>query len=173
MAYSEADRVTWKTLKAKVRPGAVTEAANLVLRTLGVSGPGVDVYGIASQLGVKVNEVEDPGWSGAIRSEGELAEIWLCQTDFDVRKRFTLAHELGHLLLHPEGRMFRDISFAGDKKESEANQFAADLLMPLWVLDSYASEPGVGLAELASMFKVSTNALSIQLARIGGARILW
>lgn len=53
-------------------------------------------------------------------------------------QRFTLAHELGHWLLHPEEVKFRDspitaldaVSLTHDPAEREANAFAAELLMP-------------------------------------------
>lgn len=43
------------------------------------------------------------------------------------RKRFTLAHEVGHILLHNENNF--PISMHRDK-EDEANQFASEFLMP-------------------------------------------
>ena len=57
------------------------------------------------------------------------------------RQRFTIAHELGHLLLHGEEEFHIDekrplalrdatSSQATDSREIEANQFAAELLMP-------------------------------------------
>ena len=60
------------------------------------------------------------------------------------RRRFTVAHELGHLILHRKalaGRvhvdrrfpvLMRDSAAASglDPREIEANQFAAELLMP-------------------------------------------
>lgn len=46
------------------------------------------------------------------------------------RKRFTIAHELGHLLMHDE-RNFVISDFKTEKmKEAEANQFASEFLMP-------------------------------------------
>ncbi len=57
------------------------------------------------------------------------------------RQRFTIAHELGHYILHrkkfhidteiEEGAvMFRDDSLGNSPQEVEANSFAANLLMP-------------------------------------------
>ena len=44
------------------------------------------------------------------------------------RKRFTLAHELGHLVMHT--RIVESEVISDDDKESQANQFAAEFLMP-------------------------------------------
>jgi Zn-dependent peptidase ImmA (M78 family) len=51
-------------------------------------------------------------------------------------KRFTLAHELGHLLLHPDLESLREAPSIGDRryrkplKEREADLFAAEFQMP-------------------------------------------
>ena len=53
------------------------------------------------------------------------------------RQRFSIAHELGHILLHSPGDATvynREISPNDDPKESEANIFASRLLAPLCVL---------------------------------------
>ena len=57
------------------------------------------------------------------------------------RQRFSIAHEIGHLVLHDKKELFIDkvvrvnfrdakSSMAIDHNEIEANQFAAELLMP-------------------------------------------
>lgn len=56
--------------------------------------------------------------------------------EFSQRKRYVLAHELGHMLLHPDKEASftdDDTTIEGYKKgpqEKEANDFAAELLMP-------------------------------------------
>lgn len=53
-----------------------------------------------------------------------------------VRQRFTIAHEIGHILLGHEGVSFRDPNYQMYNdlimraKEANANSFAAELLMP-------------------------------------------
>lgn len=59
------------------------------------------------------------------------------------RRRFTLAHEIGHWILHPEQECFRDSAISklnhSDPKrpliEREADKFAAELLMPFKTVD--------------------------------------
>lgn len=51
---------------------------------------------------------------------------------------FTLFHEIGHLLLHPEGEVFvdeLDIGNDASHLEQEANNFAAETLLPLGTSD--------------------------------------
>lgn len=111
--------------------------------------------------------------------------------DAPVRQRFTIAHELGHLLIHKyptphaDGRYqvrFRnERSATGSvREEIEANQFAAELLMPekeirrlairlqLDVLDQSRDKEAVKkLTSAASKFQVSVQALSFRIANLG------
>ena len=106
------------------------------------------------------------------------------------RRRFTVAHELGHLLLHQYATphadggqrvRFRDgaSSLGTDRDEVEANQFAAELLMPAALLiprleaiglDSWNGAPPESLTEalrnLAAECRVSEQALLIRVANL-------
>ncbi len=101
-----------------------------VLAYLGMRVPPIDPWEIARLLEVEVREVEHPGWSGAMQSDATNAVAWLDIGEDRLLRRFTLAHELGHLMLHATGMLFRDISFDGSREEIEANMFARRLLMP-------------------------------------------
>lgn len=104
------------------------------------------------------------------------------------RQRFTIAHELGHLLLH-KGRpltvdqavlrvdMRNDVSsMATDIQEIQANTFAATLLMPEeMVLNSATTlvrkDGSITrddlIAKLARTFNVSVEAMSYRLINLG------
>ena len=164
----------WRALRSVIgKTDKSHHVATRVLRTFGVTKAPVDVRSIAKQMGVEVRETPEPGWSGAIQSSETTAVCWLNSTEAEVRKRFTLAHELGHLLLHPLGMEFRDVTFAGSSRESEANRFAADLLIPLWMLDAYAPSMSGNVESLARAFSVSTHAMQIQLDKLNGHQIHW
>jgi Zn-dependent peptidase ImmA (M78 family) len=100
------------------------------------------------------------------------------------RQRFTIAHELGHLILHkdetlhvderaPIGFRNEESSLATKDVEIEANQFAAELLMPADLLakeiesisDDLEAEAAV--SELADRFQVSEQAMTLRLTRLG------
>lgn len=57
-------------------------------------------------------------------------EILINITDPIQRQRFTKAHEIGHAVLHKEFSNREEYTTVFDLKEREANQFAAELLMP-------------------------------------------
>lgn len=84
------------------------------------------------------------------------------------RQRFTVAHELGHALLHNEGVHERsDVRLTSYRKhEVEANKFAAALLMPSDHV-SVAVDLGKNLEELAELFGVSQTAMRIRLETLG------
>jgi Zn-dependent peptidase ImmA (M78 family) len=100
------------------------------------------------------------------------------------RQRFTLAHELGHIILHrseleravhvDRGSLRRDgLAAAGvDRKEIEANAFAAELLMPQAMvtealagraLDLEDDDAVAELTKLAKRFRVSEAAMRFRL----------
>ncbi|AZF93610.1 LamD-like [Gordonia phage Eyes] len=76
------------------------------------------------------------------------------------RKRLTLAHELGHLVLHTE--------FVDDDIEDQANEFAAELLMPEHVIapDLVNLTPAKLLA-LKAVWGVSMQAIFERAYRMG------
>jgi Zn-dependent peptidase ImmA (M78 family) len=102
-----------------------------------------------------------------------------------VRQNFTMAHELGHLVLHDQEQLhvdrdFRirlrdDVSSQGtDEAEREANFFAASILMPKRFLeDDLQNEDYVDLfgdsflPEIARTYGVSTQALVNRLKNLG------
>lgn len=53
--------------------------------------------------------------------------IWINRNMPNDRKRFSLAHELGHLVMHLRSE---DLDKAEDDKEREANEFASEFLLP-------------------------------------------
>jgi len=100
------------------------------------------------------------------------------------RRRFTLAHELAHALIHEGQEVHYDKDFRVDFRsgmsslgvdivEVEANFFAAAILMPWRFLEA---DPLVGnldlekgdegVANLAARYKVSPHAMSIRLGNL-------
>ena len=102
----------------------------------------------------------------------------------ETRQRFTIAHELGHMLLHKDEQFhvdesasirFRDEEsrLATKSEEIEANQFAAELLMPAsFMADEIEGlpkgiDPEDAIPILAERFQVSEQALTLRLSRLG------
>ena len=140
----------------------------------------VDPVVIANRLGIRVSNAvfSDSSLSGMIAQRGDKKLLLVNSNDSAERKRFTIAHELGHSILHldTEGEfvdsatdLFRtEISPNGKThlQEVEANAFAAALLMDaelvkkLW--DNCKS-----LDQMAKAFMVSESAMGIRLNTLG------
>lgn len=89
------------------------------------------------------------------------------------RKKFTVAHEIGHFFLHtkkgePYVAARRDKNNFFNKEEEEANKFASHLLMPnSFVEEAFFNYRPLTLKNLASLFKVSEKAMSKKLDELG------
>lgn len=88
------------------------------------------------------------------------------------RQRFTLAHELGHYILHKEKNTeFQDSTFFRsnnmDSLEYMANDFAAALLMPDDKVVEFIKLGNRNLGELASKFGVSVAAMKYKVEKLG------
>lgn len=159
--------------------------ASDLLSGAGVKGAPVNVEKIATLLNATVcYEPLDDKISGLLTHTEEGAPVIGINARHAVaRQRFSIAHELGHLALHNEpfhvdGKSAIALrspksSTGTDEKEIEANQFAAELLMPAEVLfrdirklpDNMDVEAAIN--KLASKYKVSVQAMTIRLTSLG------
>lgn len=155
-----------------------------------------DIDKLASDLGAQVvyKDLED-SVSGFLFIKGTRKIIVVNKNHPENRKRFTLAHELGHLCLHAEGStedLFMDkkqvynrniASGSGmNPQEIEANRFAAALLMPKHLILTALEEErhfledcggeNDSLGTLARKFQVSEQALSNRLSSLLRAKSL-
>lgn len=163
----------WRTLRDERKPtDKPHHVANMVLRACSITRPPVNVYAIAQKLGVNVVK-RSVGFAGQVEPFENPPRITVNADDAITRQRFTVAHEIGHLMLHDpqkSEKYMRDSTFArrGDRIEEEANEFAASLLIPLWMLEPIAAYSSPAPRELANFFQVSQNALVLQLRKIAG-----
>lgn len=85
------------------------------------------------------------------------------------RQRFSLAHELKHVLDHPRIKAFGGPKTPTERRRTEqlCDYFAACLLMPrAWVKSAFYS--GVqDVVELADLFQVSPPAMQVRLTQLG------
>lgn len=158
-----------KAIRIELKPGSTH--ARLLLERLQLKGV-PDVYQIASELRLKVKEEELEACEGLlVRARGIPRGIIAIKRDIrsDGRKRFTVAHEIGHYVLpgHDEGGSIcgiRDIEGwkdRSDSKEREADDFAAELLIPTVVVKARLahSTPSLRLIEtIANECKTSLSA---------------
>lgn len=110
--------------------------------------------------------------SGMLYINGDNKIIMASVKDNKQRRNFTTAHELGHYFLHG-GREETDkifVSFRGDSnpRETEANRFAAELLLPDdKVEEEYKLAMFPTASYFAEKFDVSKQAMTIKLEQMG------
>jgi IrrE N-terminal-like domain len=143
----------------------VQRFASDVAKKLGFS-PGDNVEQLIERLGGRVakSDWESARETGSITVRGPRDfQISLSPLSGDRRSRFTIAHELGHYILHARaGKKPLYIRRDGSGPvEWEANWFAAGFLMPEDVFRTRVAE-GFGDAELAEHFGVSKEAVQIR-----------
>jgi Zn-dependent peptidase ImmA (M78 family) len=152
----------------------------------GVAGPPVEVERIAQGLGAQVIYENFKGEvSGLLLRRGNSIVIGVHKTQPHTRRRFTIAHEIGHLVMHSGALepVHVDRGFdmhlrspasstAEDVAEIEANAFAASLLMPReMVMDDVDGQmldfedPRL-VRRLAERYEVSTQAMTFRLINL-------
>lgn len=168
-----------------IRRNKSEAAANQLLKESDITRPPVRVEMIARQIGATIHyEPFEGDISGMVYRNKNRVIIGVNSLHHANRQRFTIAHEIGHVLLHKGTELFVDRTYrvnmrnsvssqAIDKDEIEANRFAAALLMPEHMLVEdlkgkeidFESEDDV--AKLAEKYEVSLKAMTIRLSNIG------
>lgn len=157
------------------------------------NGPPVDIIELAEKLGMEVvpsYDLDDriSGHLEVFRQPEKLNDryvITVNATQAWVRQRFTIAHEIGHFLLHSDllgdgvedNRAYRKVtdptedkfknSKINDAHETEANQMAAKLLMPEDMIRKYWVELGRDIDQMVKLFVVSKRSMEIRLSNLG------
>jgi len=152
----------------------------------------INVEAVAKELGIDVKyEPFDEELSGILVKENNHTVIGVNSSHATTRQRFTIAHEIGHYVLKHDGKLFVDktlrnqavvirrdgkSSLGIDAFEVQANQFAAELLMPRTLLAAQVAKrlgkksklsSSELISELARVFLVSTQAMEYRLANLG------
>lgn len=131
---------------------------------------------VEAELGLPVVVAELPEEIAGACWRGDRGEalLWVNGTQAVVRRRFTLAHELGHVRCgHDHGlpvETFETLSGAStDSREVQANAFAAQLLMPAAGVERMvAGEPTLeDVVGIAARYGVSSIAAVYRLNTLG------
>ena len=141
---------------------AKDEALGLI-KKLAYMEPPVNPIDIANAIGMKVHFVTFSGLDNVSGFYDALENsIYVNENESPVRQTFTIAHEIGHKVLHEEWAKSTEYKVllreslelpSKDPREQEANSFAANLLVPRFMLDKYKDFATV--AELSNLFMVS------------------
>lgn len=169
---------------------AIEERAEKLLIDSGNFSFPTNAITCAKFLEISVDAIDlDENISGFLAIKGKSAQVGYNQSHSKQRQRFTIAHEIGHYILHAQSEplfidqnvvgkslfLYRDDSSSSGEftKEREANSFAAALLMPKQLIQQEiiksANKDNLTklITELAKKFEVSNHAMSIRLSRLG------
>ncbi len=139
------------------------------------SAPPVPVLEIAEENGVNVVFVDFGKNSEKVAGlcDFENARIYVNQDENADRQAFTMAHELGHWILHKDFFLENPDHYPvlprfskpdqNDWREKEANKFAACLLVPARLVRPVRNAP---IASLASVFGVSRTMMEFRLKNV-------
>lgn len=148
-------------------------AATRLLKDLYVSSPeDIRLEDIAMMNGVLVREGGLEGAEARLLRSGDKGIIRVNSSIRELgRKRFAMAHELGHWKLHQGVTQYWDcsekemINYSGSSVEVEANIFASELLMPstLFRPACRRSDPSIDLLRtLADDFSTSLTSTAVR-----------
>jgi Zn-dependent peptidase ImmA (M78 family) len=163
-------------LTARSLPLGVQEARRLRYDLgLGLTAPLHDALGLVEDgIGIPVSVIPLPaGVAGAYGRREQHPFIFVSSNDPAVRRRFTLAHELGHHVLGHAGMVDRQEDIygrSGSPREKSANAFTAEFLAPSdavnWWMEANGN-PTVDLeavVRLAAYFRISAEAARYRLS---------
>lgn len=147
------------------------KAAELLEET-GVSHPPINPISMAREQGFDVKFVSFSGDFSQVSGfyDPDEEAIYVNKNESPLRQTFTIAHELGHALLHKDWVGSDDYKVFwrdpernnDDPHEKEANAFAAHLLVPRSLLDQYYRR--LSESDLSKLFAVSVPAIKNRLA---------
>lgn len=111
------------------------EIAKFTRKTMGLDRrePVINIFTLLESHGIIViefNDVSDKFDGVSFITDKGVSVIIINKNFPNDRKRFTLAHELGHILMHINGDFPNPIHRDEKQKEIEANRFASEFLMP-------------------------------------------
>jgi Zn-dependent peptidase ImmA (M78 family) len=137
-----------------------------------VPGPPVPIETVIALLSrIVVKRAPDLPTSGRTQWAGAQWIILVSSSEAPVRQRFSLGHELAHVVYHPLSDTalpaYKEVS-AEQRLEQACEYFSACLLMPrTWVKRAYYNEGIHDVPGLARLFDVSWVAAQIRLEQLG------
>lgn len=145
--------------------------ATRLLKLSGIGGPPVPIAELVAGLPrIEVKRFPALPTSGRTQWAGNRWVILVSADEPAVRQRFSLGHELAHVVWHPSEDVLVDLETAtsAERLEQACEYFAACLLMPrMWIKRAYYDEGIQDVASLSRLFNVSWVAMQVRLEQLG------
>ena len=155
--------------------------ARLLLDRINIKEIPVDPWKVAEKMGIPVIERKSENrFDGFLLNvDGEMAIVINSSIKHAPRKNFTIAHEIGHAEIpHHKSQEFKCLSSSigimkGKELETEANDFAAELLMPASFIKEEIDNHPIGLEVIKSIAeKYKTSLTSSEVRYINFCTVL-
>jgi Zn-dependent peptidase ImmA (M78 family) len=162
----------------------IRDMARKLLKEFAITTPPVPVADLIAGQGLRIEQVQrEDAYSGELIPEQRKIKINARKPH--VHQRFTMAHELGHWVLYHKERLLEteqedpgngDLEESDDpppsdsarkQRDQEANEFAAELLMPTKWIKANWRKLSPDAKSLAQLYDVSEQAMWIQLMKLG------
>jgi len=151
-----------KQEKMRRSRSSIRKEVNNLLKTCSINEGPVNLATIIRTLGITAEKIHLPdkeNFDAVIESEDKILVFNSSQPY--VRRRFSIAHEIGHLILGHKGCQKFDMN-SKDPNEVESNIFSAELLMPFeWIKADL--KKGLNVNDIAEKYKVSEEAVGWRL----------
>lgn len=164
--------------------------AMALLCNLEIDNVPINLKSVAKKLNLQIEKIHfsNEQISGVLKinTNAGVPVIAVNTSQSETRQRFTIAHEIGHYILHNIQDLHVDSnrvyfrnersSHASNIEEIQANQFAAELLMPTHLLiddlakiSNLSEENLIEYSEkLSKKYKVSSQSMLIKISHILG-----
>lgn len=150
----------------------IERQATRLLKLAAIFGPPVPVEEVIASL-PRIEVKRFAGLPSSGRAQWSVGR-WILLVDSGeakVRQRFSLGHELAHVIYHPlAATVLPDLpkQTADSRLEQSCEYFAACLLMPrVWIKRAYFDEGIQDVPSLARLFNVSWVAMRVRLEQLG------
>jgi Zn-dependent peptidase ImmA (M78 family) len=140
-------------------------AVDILTRTGQIGNAPVSLTGICEYLGIRIRLGDMGEMCGCSLVVAGEKMVYVAKRMPLNRKRFTLAHEIGHISLGHYGFRFCHRSVGDARIEREANQFAGHLLLPR---ETFTQRVSCGMSPevLATTYRVSLDVVDIQIRQL-------
>ena len=163
---------------------AVQDWAHCFHRDLFPSGAPYDPFLLANHLRVSIHEIDLKGVDGYVECHGNDYRVFLSSRAPHVRRRFTLSHELAHVLFMRTAKKggLKDSyliryrrnglptsEFQDEREERLCNAFAEEFLLPTEILRQRGFSSDLRpchIVGVATEFRVSMHAAAVKFSRL-------
>lgn len=141
----------------------------------------IDIEDLISKMNIRLVTTDlEEGILGASKVEGIKRLIVISSRVYnEEQRRFTLAHELGHILIHRGTHYSSKEDFVtictSKQKEDEADRFAVELLLPNRIIGNIIRENDINfelIKRIAQKYKTSLTSTAIRVAELTNENII-